>query len=459
MKKNFLYFLLLLSAFIIPLIGCNTISDSVSKNNSSLIQNQVEKNYKIDTVFFLTGSRGHTVDFEGTLTSTLTENGSITSDTVPIYRRITCLGDTVLDLTDSIYGLMEFRMGDVTQWDSLFSKIKYRNGLVGVIIAEYLNPYDLQIIDSTDSSQFLLLSDSTKKSVITTLNNIVNIDDLYFNYREEIEIDVYFIPVRDSLYADILRLVGENIFLDTAGRLQSNLSSFQQEKLKWFNWRIFVRYLDSRFNAVDNKKLFNYYSTAGQVFGFLFQQGSTPADFSKNEVIRFISKRSDGLYQIAYQDEYGFSAPKDKKITGFPYVCDMGWTVAPLLWLPKTPFIETNSTPSLLNQGKATLKYTSFIIDTFSGYKDTTWYYDLKLLYPLTGTVMKNDEPVRIAGTLNTTFGFFKSSIKNRDMHRGYFTRWDTEIEILGIFKNESIIKYNETYALQSDEGPNGEYF
>ncbi len=454
MKKDLFYFYLLLSVFIIPLIGCNTIPDGVKQNSSNLIQNQVEKNYKIDTIFIFNCTKGHSADFKGNRIIKLTENGHTTSQTDSMYARITCLGDTILELADSTYGLVEFQMADVMLWDSLFSKIKYRNGLIGVIVSEYLNPDDLQTIDSTDSSQFSLLSVSTKKSVITALNDILNVNDLYFNYRVEIEDDVFYIPVMDSLYADILRLVGENVFLDTTGWVQSNLSFSRQEKLKWFNWRIFTKYLDNEANAVDNGKIFKKYSTVGRVYTFRIQSWSAQNEQLKSDAIRFISKRSDGLYQIAFEDASGFFTPDDNKITGFPFTCDIGWTVTPFSWFTTAPFLPTQPVTSLSVTGKATMKYSSFLIDS-----DTTWHYDLRLMYPISGTIMQNDEPLRIAGTYNTAFGFYKISSMYLDPHQGYFTRWDGDMEILATSVDGNIIKYRESYFLHSDDGPNGEYF
>lgn len=440
----------LLTFCLLITIGCNTIPDSINQSGSWLIQHKVKKNYKVDSVFVFNRAKGYVVDFYGIHTCTLTVKDSVFSETDSIYRRITCLGDTILVMPDSTYGGVEFQKADVISWDSLFSRVKTEIDVIGKIIAEYLNPDDLTAIQSCQS--FKDLTDSHKTSMITTLNEIVKIDDLYSRYRIDIDIDIFFLGVIDNLHKDVNRMVERNIFLDTIGTVNPNLTFFQQEELKWFNWRIFTQYLDNDIIAVDYGKQFKKYPSAGRIYTMLFQQGPSQNKLSENEIIRFIVVRSTGMYQIAYQDEYGLQIPSDKKISNYPYMCDTSWTPSPFLWWPEVPFIPGKNISSLLDPGKATLKYTSFFTDDV----DSLWYYDMKFYYPLFGTQLQNGKPAHIAGIVDITFSFYKSTIymdTSLVKDQGYFTDWNTEIEIQAIDVDEDLYKYKEKYIMKSNDG------
>ncbi len=444
MKTNPVQECFLFSVFLL-FISCNSIPDAVNYKNVALDQSQVGKNYKVDSVTVFNLEKDYRVDFYGIRVCTTDVKGTVKLTSDSLYCRITCLGDTVLETPDSTYGLAEFRTTDVMNWDSLYSRIKVQKEIIGEILADFLDPGTVAIIDS--AQKFSLLPSSVKKSVLNSLNAILSTFDFYHTYKEKIENDVFFMPVLEKMYADVRDLVELNIFTDTLGTVKKNLTPFEKEKVKWFNWRLLARYIDNDANAADFGKLFTKFSVAGRLFALLFEEGSSPDELS-DDIIRFISERNTGLYQVAYSDESGLYISKDNKILDYIFMCDMDWGVPYFLWQPRVSFIDAEYMSALINPGRATVKYTGFSV---AG--DSTWNYDLQMYYPVIGAAKKGGEALRIMGTITSTFRFFKSSNYLLKKNQAYINGWDTFIHIRAFDSEGNSCDYKEYITLKSDDG------
>lgn len=453
MKKRYIQ---LLFSFTVPALcfftGCNSLPDNSVKPTITFNQKQVEKTFKVDSLFIFNKERGYVVDFSGIHTSSLcslSAEGYVVVDSQKdsIYRRITCVGDTILRINDSSYGLAQFRKDDVIGWDSLFSYTKDTSNLIGTFIAESLNATELSVIQSSQSlSQ---LTDVQKTSVINALNKIINNERFYAKYKAELELDIFFNNYLSSMYIEVRELVARSIFVDTLGTVKSSLSVYEKETVKWFNRRLFTYYLDNEAMALDHGKLFNRYSSAGRVYTMLFQQGPTVQSLSEDETIRFFIVRNSGMDQLAFQDKDGFQMASDNKLFDKPFMCDTSWTVSPLYRKPLILDSISNNVSSLFLPGKAVMRFTDFAVDF-----DSTWSYEMKIFYPLAGTGVINGKPVRIAGTINMALGFYKTSIYDTPIDQGYFADWNTEIGIHAVGVDNSLFVYKEKFALISDDSP-----
>lgn len=213
-----------------------------------------------------------------------------------------------------------------------------------------------------------------------------------------------------------------------------------------------MRYMDYEGIAVDYGKIFMRYPSVGRVYAMLFQQGFSRNNLREKEVLRFISLKRTGVSQIAYKDQYGLNTPEKTNISSYPFMCDTTWTTTQLFWWPDVPFINGKDISSLLLPGKAVLNFTGYSKDTINS--DSTWFYDLKLYYLLSGELLKNGKTNRIVGTITVTASFCKTFGDERfSMYQGYFLGWNTEIDIQATDIAGNIYRYREQRNLISDDG------
>jgi hypothetical protein len=410
-----------------------------------------KKTFKIDSILIFNERQDHIVNFEGTRIRTLEDGNSITTDTSPVYSRITNLHDTILEVNGSVNGKAEFKKEDVIGWKTL---LKYMKGIpytnfTAQIILNQLSEEEQKAIKACDT--LTALPDTNKSTIVNTLNELLDSLDLYQKYKAEIEGEIYILYYIDSLNIEVERLVRKSIFLDTSGVVNPNLNDFQKEDIRWLNWIILVRYIDNEDNAVDRGKIFRRYPSAGRVYSMLFQQGSSQSTIHEKEILRFIMINATGSSQLAYLDKNGFNIPSKTNISSYPYMCDTTWTTTQLFWWPDVPFIDSKDMPSLLLPGTAVLKYTGFLEDTVT--IDSIWSYDLKLYYPLGGELLQNGKLTRIIGTIMTTASFQKvQGIGEFFEFEGTFTSWNTEIDIQAIDDNGNISRYKEKCFLNSKD-------
>ncbi len=431
---------------------CNRIPNNVTPNDAVLNQNLVQKSFKVDSLFIFNTKKGYTVDFSGIRICTTIINNVPTTTMDSLYSRITCLGDTLITLNDSLYGVAEFRKADAESWDSLFAKARDTNNLIGKMIAENMDPNDLAIIKSCQS--FTQLADSNKTSVINTLNNIISTDETYSRYVNAMKNEIFFNKIIAALDEDVAYMIGRSIFLDTIGTVREGISPYEKEILKWFNWRTIVEYLDNESNAVDRGKLFKRYPSAGRLYYMSFQQGLTNDFTAANEIIRFIMISSTSMSQIAYQDKSGLQIISDIKISDYPFMCDTGWTATPLLLSTHIPFLSSNDFASSFRTGKTAMRFNDYVdpyIDVT--FNDSVWYYSLDTYYPLANKTMVNGNPARLAGVVTSSLGYFKSSNLEMNKFQGYFTNWNMEIVLEIKLIDEKIYKYREICLLNSKDG------
>ena len=150
MKKRYIQLLFSFAALAFCFFaGCNSLPDNSVKATITFSQKQVEKTFKVDSLFLFNKERGYVVDFYGIHTSSLCSLSGdgyvvVASQEDSIFKRITCVGDTILKINDSSYGLAQFRKEDVIGWDSLFSYTKDTSNLIGTFIAESLIAAELK---------------------------------------------------------------------------------------------------------------------------------------------------------------------------------------------------------------------------------------------------------------------------------------------------------------------------
>lgn len=425
---------------------CNTISDNIVQTNSTFIPAIKGKFFRVDTLIIFNKREGNVVDFYGTRTCTVTVNGAVDPEATgedSIFIRITNLGETILVIGDSTYGRAKFQKEDVINWNKLVSYIKDTSRFTGEMIVQYLSSEELESIKVFDTST--QLSDSYKTSIITALNKIIDICDFYHIYKTRIDSELSFHPrILDSLYEDVNLMIKKSIMLSTDGAVKSNLTVNEREAIKWFNWAIFTQYLDHQLLVMGSIKVFHKYSSAGIVYCMLFQQGPSQNKLNENEILRYLEIKNSGMYQLAYKDQYGIFQVSDTKIADYIFTTSTYWTVTPLFWEPNIPFIPDKEIPNLVLPGSATIELTDY-----SWFLDTMWY-DIKLYYPLNGSILQNGKPLRVAGTIVLTIGFYKFNFGG---DHGTFTHWNSEINIQATSANGDIFKYIEKRFMKSDNG------
>ena len=438
--KNFFSF-----CFISLIIGngCNTISDNSMQPEVKFTQPAQKKTFKVDSILIFNEKENHVVNFEGTRIRTLEEENSITTDTTPVYSRITNINDTILTVNGKVYGKAEFKKEDVNGWKTLLKYIKgipYTNFTAQIIFNQLSADEQIEIMARDTLTE---LPDTNKSTIVNALNELLDSLNLYQKHKDEIENEIFILYYIDSLNKEVERLVEKSIFLDPSGVVNPDLNDFQKEDIRWLNWTILVRYIDNEDNAVDFGKVFKRYPSAGRVYSMLFQQGSSQNTIHEEEILRFIQINAKGSSQLAYLDKNGFTIPSKTNISSYPYMCDTSWTSTQLFWWPDVPFIAGKDIPSLLLPGTALLKYRGFSTDTAN--IDSIWSYDLNLYYPLGGELLMTGDPTRIIGTIMVTAGFQKvKGIGEFFEFEGTFTSWNTEIDIQAIDDKGNISKYKE---------------
>jgi len=408
-----------------------------------LIQNSQSKTFKIDSVLIFNETEGHVVDFAGTRIWTREAGGIITSDSSPFYSRISNINDTVLTVNGTEYGKAEFKKEDVAGWKTL---LKYMKGIpftnaIAQLILNQLSNEEKEAIAACDT--LTELPDTTKATILRTLNGLLDSLGLYQRHRTAIKNDLFILHYIDSLNKEVDRLVAKTAFLDTSGTVNPECSQSLREDIRWFNWTIFIRYLDNEDNAVDFGKIFKRYPSSGRVYSMLFQQGSSQSTLREQEILRFIMINASGTTQLAYKDKYGFNTPAKTSVSSFPFMCDTSWTATQLFWWPDIPFVDSKDIASLVLPGTAVLKYKGFVTDTVT--IDSIWSYDLKLYYPLGGELLQNGKPVRIIGALTVSVGFQRTlEIGEFFEFEGNLTSWNMETEVQATDVNGIITKYRE---------------
>ena len=452
----------LFNAILISIIimgdSCNKIPADSSQGDPILIQYQNKKSFKVDSIMIFNEMVNYTVDFCGIRICTLEVNSLIDTTFTcqdSIYSRITNLNDTIITVNGSDKGRAKFKCEDIIPkagWKTLHKFMKgmpYQN-LMAKIILDQVTAEERDSILAHDTLPGL--TDADTAAIVRALNEIIDSLNFYQKNKEDIENEIFIIYMIDSLHKEVERLVAQSIFLDTTGTVNPNLQDFQKEAIRWFNWRIFVRYMDSEDIAVDYGKIFRRYPSVGRVYALLFQQGHSRNNLSEREVLRFISLHRTGISQISYKDPYGLNIPKKPNISSYPYMCDTTWTTTQFFWWPDVPFIEGKDMSSLLFPGKAVLNFTDFAVDSITG--DSTWFYDLKFYYTLAGEAIKNGKPNRIVGSITVVASFYKVfgfGVPSR--YQGYFIGWNTEIDIQATCVDGNIYRYRETRQMSSDDG------
>ncbi len=433
--------------------SCNNIPNNTSQADPQFIQFTV-KSYKVDSIVIFNEYVNSVINFHGTRSYTLEVNGKVESagDNDSVYSRITNLNDTVLDINGSLNGAAEFKKEDILGWKTLQKYMKtmpYLN-LTAEVILNQLSEEEIKfIVDTSDT--IAGLPDNYKTRIIVALNELLDSLDFYRNHKAEIENEVFILYLIDSLHKDVDRLVEKGIMLDTLGTVNPNLNYYEQETLKWFNWKVFVRYCDHEAIAVDYGKVFKRYPSVGRVYAILFQQGSSRNNLNEQEILRFISLKGTGISQLAYKDQCGYIIPKKSTIYSYPFMCDTIWTTTQFFWWPDVPFINKNDFASLLYPGKAVLNYAGFSTDTNT--IDSIWSYDLKIYYPLSGELVYNGKPNRIVGSIATTIRFYKVvGFQDICKYQGFFTEWNTETVIQSMDADGNISRYREKCSLKAKD-------
>lgn len=433
--------------------SCNNIPNNISQADPQFIQS-TKKSYKVDSIVIFNEYLNSIIDFQGTRSCTLEVNGKIVSaiNNDSVYSRITNVNDTVLEINGSPIGAAEFKKEDIIGWKTFH---KYLKGIpssyfTAQIILNQLSDEERNfIVDSTDTTAGL--PEKYKTLIVETLNKLLDSLELYRNHKTEIEDEIFIIYLKDSLHKQVDRMIESGIMLDTLGSVQPELNNYQKETIRWFNWEIFVRHIDNSDNASIYGKIFLRYPSGGRVYSMLFQQGSSQNTLNQKEILRFLSLKGIGISQLAYKDKCGYIIPINTTLYSYPFMCDTVWTATQFFWWPDIPFVKENDLVSLLLPGKGVLNFADFSADTNTNTVDSTWTYDLRLYYPLSGELVYDGKPNRMVGSISTIIRFYKVfGLVGPPKYQGFFKEWNTETVLQSNDVEGNISKYKEKCYLKA---------
>ncbi len=429
--------------------GCNLISDSVTQDDTIFIPDQSEKVFRIDSLFIFNTRKNYSVTFSGERFCTLAVDDSIlTIENDSLYFRITCRGDTMLSIGDSTYGTALFLPGDIANWGVLLVNLKDTGNFLGNTIRARLSASEKAIIQSTELP--MALPDSFKTTVVEILNSILDSTAFYFIHRKEIKKSIFYIPIIDSLNQEVNHLITASIMLDTTGEVNPVLTTYEREKLRWFYWSLFTRYIDNEFANEDIGKAFQKYPTTGRIYTFHFQQGPAEISLYQQSVTRFIEVKHTGMSQIAYLDKNGFQTLSDVTISDYPIMTDTSLNVTTFFMVPEPPFISGRDILSLLVSGKSVIAYNNMSANG----ADTAISYTVNFYYLLSGERVYNGKPVSMVGTVSLSAGVYKVLGFDSQRDQGYFTGWRTESNMQMVNASGKRTRYKECYYLHSDDSP-----
>ena len=424
--------------------GCNSVPEQMIINNefNPNLMNNVLKN---DTFYLFNPVEGFQQNFSGMRTkTTITVGLDSTTETEPLYYRVTTLKRSVPILNGKMHGSAGFKKADICNWDELLQRMKLGYNPLGRIVNYYLKAEDLESILSCSSAGDFSFSDSN--SIIEAFTTVINDVTFYQQYRDTIHAWVFDPNTLDTLINEVEQMVAKNIFIDMNGNTTaSHLSPVQQEELKWFNWLLLTRYLDDHYKRVLTK-----YPATPRVFSMLFQQGTSRNQLRQNDVIRYLTISNDLMDQVAtiYNDTLiSFDDYPYTKVSGYTISTRSPWIVGPLFSPSDIPFIPASDLLKVYLPGNAIV-----YLVRYSANADTI-FYNVKCYYSLCGTVLQNKQYLDISGTITISADFFKLPQDKLLHDQGYFLSWDTEINIRK--KNElgEITIYRETRTLKADNG------
>ena len=424
--------------------GCNSVPEQMIINNEinpNLMNNALKK----DTFYLFNPIEGFQQNFSGMRTkTTITVGLDTTTETEPIYYRVTTLKMSVPTINGKMHGSAGFKKADICNWDELLQRIKLGYNTFGRIVKYYLKAEDLESILTCDSAKYFSSSDSN--SIIEAFSTISNDFTFYQHYKDTIHAWIFDPNTLDTLINEVEQMVAKNIFIDMDGNtIASHLSPALQEELKWFNWRLLTKYLDDQYRRVLTK-----YPATPRVFSILFQQGTSQNKLHQDETIRYLTisnKMMDQVVTIYNDTLITFDNFPYTKVSSYKISARSPWIVGPLFNPSDIPFIPASDFLEVYLPGNAIV-----YLVRYSANADTI-FYNLKCYYSLCGTVQQNSQSLDIAGTITISADLFKLPLNVLLNDQGYFLSWDTEINIRK--KNElgEITIYRETRTLKADNG------
>lgn len=420
--------------------GCNSVPEQMIINNEfnpNLMNNVLKK----DTFYLFNPIEGFQQNFSGIRIKTNIKVGfDSTTETEPIYYRVTTLKMSVPTFNGEMYGSAGFEKADICNWDELIQRMKLGYNPLGRIIKYYLKAEDLESILKCDSAKYFSSSDSN--SIIEAFSTIINDFTFYQQYRDTINAWIFDPNTLDTLNNEVKQMVAKNIFIDMNGNnITSHLGATQQEELKWFNWLLLTKYLDDKWRRVLTK-----YPATPRVFSILFQQGTSQNQLHQYETIRYLTisnKMMDQILNIYNDTLINFDNFPYTKVSSYKISTRSPWIVGPLFNPSDIPFISASDLLEVYLPGDAIV-----YLVRYSNNADTI-FYNLKCYYSLCGTVQQNSQPLDIAGTITINADLFKLVLNDQ----GYFLSWDTEINIRKKNKLGEITIYRENRTLKADNG------
>jgi hypothetical protein len=439
MIKRFGYVIILSALlFVLSENGCNTISDSSVQTNSTFIPVEEINIIRDDTLFLFNPQEGYVVNFQGARSCTVLVNGEITSaiDNDSVYSRFITHKKGNLTINDSTYGRMEFTEQEINDWHLLLNEIKDSTDFIGTVLKESMDSVEFYTIKSYANAGEL--TPSNKVSIVNAFSQFVNNTNFYYDNKIAVDTNLIFSFMRDSFYNDVAHMVERVLFLDTNGTVKSNLTLFEEEEIKWFNWRIFALYFDPDPENTFKTK-FHKYPACGRLFAMSFQQAYEKNKLPENEIVRYFEFTNEGMFQVVLKDNSGLHVPLETKINNYFFITSAYWKVTPLYGLSEIPFISGENV--VYKPGNATIKYSGT-----SAFKDTTWF-ELKLYYTINKTVMQKGNPLDVKGTIVISAGLFKYKLGR---NQGHFTSWDSDIYVYATnIERDVVIEYREKSLLK----------
>lgn len=405
---------------VIALVYCNRVPEMVTiekEFNPQLGQDFFKK----DTLFLFNPERGYQVTFSGTSSRLYKTPGSDPiEESDSLYLRLTTNEGLIPTFNGAASGKVSFQKEDILNWHLLIQEMKIAVDPLGIILKGYMDSAKFESIIQYDSAQYLSVSDSN--TIIESFNDIINDWKFYSIYGDTIKQLIFDDALLLKLQNEAKYMVDRNIFLDTGGTVQGSLSMIDQEKLKWFNWIVVVNYAG---HQTQTRKILMKYPTSERVFSILFQRGNSRERIDETRTERYFSYNNTIMRQIASKENDTLLLyEKFTKVHDYSLTTRSPFIVTPLISPLDIPFVSVSEFRKVLLPGDA-----FFTLLRYSEAGDTL-YYNFKLYYVLSGTIIREEKPVDITGTITSKINFIKLPWSIEHWDQGYLQKWETDIHV-----------------------------
>lgn len=403
--------------------------------------------FKRDTLFLFNPERGYTLNLAGTRARSYGEDASSTV-TDSLFMKISTKEGIIPTINGATLGKASFQRGDIFNWHQLIQAMQVGVDLPAIIIQGYMDSASYASIIQHDSAQYLTPEDSN--AIIKAYSDVIEDNNFYSTWGETIRDLIFDDTLLMKLHNEVAYMIDKGIFFDSAGTLTGSLTQQKLEVLRWFNWRMLVNFAG---HQTQTQKIFTKHPSAKRVFTILFETGTSRSAMDETITERYISYNSKIMTQVAASEKDTlFLYDKFTKIHDYDMTTRNPYLVTPLISPTDIPDISISEFKKLLLPGDA-----FFTLVRYSAAGDTL-YYNLKLFYVLSGTIIRNGNPIDITGSITTKIDFIKLPWNVEYLDQGYIEQWNTEIHIWKRTSTGKTIAFSEKRMLQAEYNNQSNY-